>query len=159
MSATTIELAEWLESLQQVLRDYAVKHLRFEAGALGPIAPTGGAPPAAYVAILTSDGSMYLGLSSSMDGSRALARAFLGLRQRDEMTDREAGDGMSEILNILAGKVKSHMSARDGSLRLGLPMFVMGPVGHGEHTERLEADVNVGPVPCRLHVIRQRHSS
>ncbi|MGE5175996.1 MAG: chemotaxis protein CheX [Hyphomicrobiales bacterium] len=159
MSTTTIDLGEWLACLQDVLRDYAAKHLRFEAATAASPAPSTGPQPAAYVAIVGNDGSMYLGLASSMEGCRTLARAFLGLRQRDPLTDREAGDGMSEILNILAGKVKSRMTARDGSLRLGLPMFVMGPVGHAERTDRLEADAKVGPVPCRLHVIRQQHAS
>lgn len=158
MSATTIELSEWLECFRTVLSEFAPKHLRFDGGD-PPARTSEPSSPATYVAILGDGCSMYLGLSSSMEGCRVLSRALLGMRQRDDISDREVGDGMSEILNILAGKVKSRMSTRDKSLRLGLPMFVMGPVGHGDQTERCTADAKVGPVPCQLLVIRQQRAS
>lgn len=159
MSAAIIDLSEWLDCFRGVLEEYAPKHLRFDGSAPRAEAPAGDSNPAAYVAILGDGLSMHLGLSASMEGCRTLARALLGMRQRDEISDREVGDGMSEILNILAGKVKSRMSERDGSLRLGLPMFVMGPVGHGDGTERRVADATVGPVSCRMLVVRQQRAS
>jgi hypothetical protein len=160
MSTTTIDLHEWLSCLSDVAQDFAANHLRFEAGSSPePPAPKGAATPSVYVAILGERNSMHLGLSTSTAGCQTLARAFLGLRGREEVTDREVVDGMSEILNILAGKVKSRMSTRDGSLKLGLPMFVAGVVGHGDGIEKSSVDVSLGPVPCRLHVFRQNRSA
>lgn len=164
MSTATIELKDWLEALTEVIRDYAARSLRFDgkpAASPSPMANgdgPGDARPAAYVAILGERCSMHLGIASSMDGCRALVRALLGMRQRDPITDSEVVDGMSEILNIAAGKVKSRMVVRDGSLKLGLPIFVQGQVGLGESTERLTADVMVGPVPCKLLVYRRSRS-
>lgn len=160
MSTTTIDLHEWLSCLTDVATDFAANHLRFESGA-APETPaaSGGPSPAVYVAILGERNSMHLGLSTGAAGCQTLARAFLGLRGRDALSDREVVDGMSEILNILAGKVKSRMSTRDGSLKLGLPMFVAGTVGHGDGTEKSSADVMLGPVACRLHVFRQNRSA
>lgn len=160
MSTTTIELQEWLDCLTHVAADYAAHHLRFDSSAPAPAASTPGAPrPAVYVAILGSKISMHLGLATSVEGAHALARAFLGVRGQGAVEERDVVDGMSEILNILAGKVKSRMSARDGSLRLGLPMYVSGAVGHGDGVERAVVDVAMGPVPCQLHVFRQnRHA-
>lgn len=156
MSTATIELKDWLEALTEVIRDYAGRSLRFDGT---PAAANGDAAaetqPAAYVAILGERCSMHLGISASMDGCRALVRALLGIRQKDPITDTEVVDGMSEILNIAAGKVKSRMVVRDGSLKLGLPIFVQGQVGMGESTERAAADVRIGPVPCRLLVYRR----
>lgn len=156
MNTATIELKDWLEALTEVVRDYAARSLRFDGA---PAAMNGsGTPesqPAAYVAILGERCSMHLGLSSSMDGCRALVRALMGMRQKDSITDSEVVDGMSEILNIAAGKVKSRMVVRDGSLKLGLPIFVQGQVGLGESTEKAVADVRIGPVPCRLLVYRR----
>jgi len=158
MSTATIELKDWLEALTEVVRDYAARSLRFD----GTPALTGqngsgaaASRPAAYVAILGDRCSMHLGISAEMDGCRALVRALLGVRQKDSISDSEVVDGMSEILNIAAGKVKSRMVVRDGSLKLGLPIFVQGPVGLGESTEKATADVMVGPVPCRLLVYRR----
>jgi CheY-specific phosphatase CheX len=157
MSTATIELKDWLEALTEVVRDYAGRSLRFDGT---PVASGNGdgasdVQPAAYVAILGERCSMHLGIASSMDGCRALVRALLGMRQRDPITDTEVVDGMSEILNIVAGKVKSRMVTRDGSLKLGLPIFVQGQVGLGESTEKANADVRIGPVPCRLLVYRR----
>jgi hypothetical protein len=156
MSTTTIELQEWLDCLTHVTNDYAAHHLRFDTSAPAPAASTPGSPrPAVYVAILGAKISMHLGLVTSVEGAQALTRAFLGVRSQGAIAERDIVDGMSEILNILAGKVKSRMTARDGSLRLGLPMYVSGAVGHGDGIERAVADVTLGPVPCQLHVFRQ----
>jgi hypothetical protein len=155
MSTATIELKDWLEALTEVIRDYAARSLRFDGT---PAVSNGAAPgsePAAYVAILGERCSMHLGIATSMEGCRALVRALLGLRQKDPITDTEVVDGMSEILNIAAGKVKSRMVVRDGSLKLGLPIFVQGQVGLGESTEKATAEVRIGPVPCRLMVYRR----
>lgn len=156
MSTATIELKDWLEALTEVVRDYAGRSLRFDGApaALGG-AGEGETRPAAYVAILGERCSMHLGISSTMDGCRALVRALLGMRQKDAISDSEVVDGMSEILNIAAGKVKSRMVVRDGSLKLGLPIFVQGQVGLGESTERASIDVMIGPVPCKLLVYRR----
>jgi hypothetical protein len=159
MSTATIDLNDWLEALKEVVRDYAARSLRFDGT---PVAAENGdsgeTRPAAYVSILGERCSMHLGIASSMAGCRALVRALLGMRQRDPITDDEVVDGMSEILNIAAGKVKSRLVVRDGTLKLGLPMFVQGQVGYGESTERAAADVMIGPVPCQLLVYRRTRS-
>lgn len=157
MSTTTIDLQEWLDTLSQIAQHYASNHLRFDrsAAAATDAVPPGAPRPAVYVSILGARSSMHLGITTTPEGARTLTRAFLGLRGPEALADRDVVDGLSEILNILAGKVKSHMSARDASLKLGLPMFVSGSVGHGEGTEKATTDVMMGPVPCQLQVFRQ----
>lgn len=160
MRTTTIDLQEWLDSLTEIAKHYAANHLRFDRNTPPPSpAAPGVARPAVYVSILGERSSMHLGIATTPDGARALARAFLGMRGPEELADRDVVDGLSEILNILAGKVKSRMTARDASLKLGLPMYVSGSVGHGEGTEKLTADVMMGPVPCQLQVFRQSRSA
>jgi hypothetical protein len=160
MSTATIELHEWLTCFDEVARDFAEHHLRFDPAApYEEGASNGAATPAAYVAILGERCSIHLGVAATTVGCQALARAFLGIRGRDPLSDHDVVDGMNEILNILAGKVKSRMSPRDGSLKLGLPMFVAGAVGHGDGIERATGDVALGRVPCRLLVFRQSRSA
>jgi hypothetical protein len=160
MSATTIDLQEWLDCLSSVAGEYATHHLRFDDSAISPPpASPDGARPAVYVAILGASSCMHLGLATTPEGAQALTRAFLGIRGREAVAERDVVDGMSEILNILAGKVKSRMVARDKTLRLGLPMYVSGAVGHGDGIERAVGDVTMGPVPCQLHVFRQNRSA
>lgn len=160
MSTTTIDLHEWLDTLSEVAQHYASNHLRFDRSAAASDATAPGTPrPAVYVSILGARSSMHLGLTTTPEGARTLARAFLGLRGPEAVGDHDVVDGLSEILNILAGKVKSRMSARDASLKLGLPMFVSGSVGHGEGTEKATVDVRLGPVPCQLQVFRQSRAA
>ena len=160
MSTTTIDLQEWLDSLTEIAKHYATNHLRFDRNATPPSPAAPGEPrPAVYVSILGTRSSMHLGIATTPDGACALARAFLSMRGPEELADHDVVDGFSEILNILAGKVKSRMSVRDASLKLGLPMYVSGSVGHGDGTEKATADVMLGPVPCQLQVFRQSRSA
>ena len=159
MSTTTIDIHEWLDCLSSVVTEYATHHLRFDDATPPASRAANGPQPAVYVAILGATSCMHLGLATTPEGAQTLTRAFLGVRGREAVAERDVVDGMSEILNILAGKVKSRMSPRDKSLRLGLPMFVSGAVGHGDGIEKATVDVAMGPVPCQLHVFRQSRSA
>ncbi len=120
-----------------------------------PAAKTG-TRPAAYISILSESNSMHLGLATSMQGCRTLTRAFLGVREKDAVSEKDVVDAMSEILNIVAGKVKSRLASRDGSLRLGLPIFITGQIQVTDNMERAVANVELGPVPCQLLVFRNK---
>jgi hypothetical protein len=115
--------------------------------------------PGAYIAILSEENSVHLGFSSTPQGCRTLARGFLGMRGDDPIDDADVVDGVSEVMNILAGKVKSKMTGRDGTLRLGLPMFIKNPVSVGQGTETVGSDVKIGPVECRLIVYRSKRAA
>ena len=58
-------------------------------------------------------------------------------------------------MNIVAGKVKSHLSGRDGQLRLGLPMYLPSAITGGSGMESASSDVRLGPVSCTLTVHRR----
>jgi CheY-specific phosphatase CheX len=157
MSTATIDLKEWLDALSEVTRDFAKGTLRFERGAPGEeFEAADGSSPAVYIAILGDRTSIHLGISTTSAGSRALVRALLGMRSTEPIEEKEVVDGLSEILNILAGKVKSRMSPRDHSLRLGLPMYIVGQIQMTANMEKSAADVRLGPVPCQILVFRNR---
>ena len=139
-------------------RDFAAGSLRFD-GAAAPVelgSVKSGTNPAAYISVLSESNSMHLGLSASMQGCRTLTRAFLGIREKDGISERDVVDAMSEILNILAGKVKSRLASRDGSLRLGLPIFLVGAIQVTANMDRAAGGVEMGPVSCELLVFRNR---
>jgi len=92
-------------------------------------------------------------------GCRALARGLLGMRSDETLSDKDAVDGVSEVMNILAGKVKSSMADRDHSLRLGMPIFMEQPIQMRENMERVIADVKIGPVPCQLLVFKNKKAA
>jgi hypothetical protein len=164
-------MQEWMEIFRQATQEVVKTALRFEAPAKGqkggrPAArgkPGAAAPddeprPGAYIAILSEGASVHLGITASREGCRAMARSLLGLHPTQEVSDRETGDAVSELMNIIAGKVKSRISERDGTLQLGLPMFVEGRIQETGSMERQATDLEVGPVTCRLLVYRSKRS-
>ena len=158
MKTTAIEAQEWLDCFTEVTREFAAGSLRFD-GAAAPAdlgLAKSGTNPAAYISVLSESNSMHLGLSASMQGCRTLTRAFLGIREKDGISEKDVVDAVSEILNILAGKVKSRLAPRDGSLRLGLPIFLVGQIQVTANMDRAAGGVEMGPVTCELMVFRNR---
>jgi len=155
MKTAAIEAQEWLDTFTTVARDFAAGSLRFD-GATAQADMVPGQNPAAYISVLSESNSMHLGLSASMQGCRALARAFLSIRDKDGISEKDVVDAMSEILNILAGKVKAQLAPRDGSLRLGLPIFLVGQIQVTKNMDRAVGNIEMGPVSCQLLVFRNR---
>ena len=157
MKTASIEAQEWLDSFTAVAQDFASGSLRFDgAGVPAEVAVKSATNPAAYISVLSESNSMHLGLSASMQGCRTLSRAFLSIREKDGISEKDVVDAMSEILNILAGKVKSRLASRDGSLKLGLPIFLVGQIQVTSNMDRAVCSVDMGPVPCQLLVFRNR---
>ncbi len=153
MSRETIPLQEWLQVYEAAASEFAAGSMRFDLRS--DVSGDEISRPGSYIAILSDHNSIHLGLSSTSAGLQAIARALLGMRASEEMGEREVMDGVSEVMNIVAGKVKSHMAGRDGQLRLGLPMYLPSPIAAGPGMEVAGVEVRLGPVPCRLSVYRR----
>jgi hypothetical protein len=121
--------------------------------------PSDGPHCGTYIAVLGEANSMHLGIVTTPGGCEALARGLLGMRSSEELSEKDAVDGMSEVMNIVAGKVKSRLSDRDHGLRLGMPIFMKEPIESREGMEHVSADVHIGPVPCRLLVFRPKRAA
>lgn len=160
MKTATIEVQEWLDCFTEVAQEFTTGSLRFDASAPAPDpAAKQGARPATYISVLSESNSMHLGIATTMQGCRTMTRAFLGIRERDAVSEKDVVDAMSEILNILAGKVKSRLASRDGSLKLGLPIFITGQIQVTANMERAATNVDLGPVSCQLLVFRNRKAA
>jgi hypothetical protein len=162
-----IPIQEWLEELKQAAQDLLRTSLRFDrespagakARAAKKAAVSAEVGPGAYIAVLGERNAMHLGISTTSEGCHALARGLLGMRSDEPLSDKDAVDGVSEVMNIIAGRVKSQMSDRDHSLRLGMPIFMEQPIQVRENMERLAADVKIGPVPCQLMVFKMKQAA
>jgi len=157
MAAEIIPIQEWLQSLRGAADELARGSLRFDRTPAA--AEAGEGEPGAYIAILSPNNAVHLGLSARPDQCRALARALLGLRHDETLSETDVVDGVSEVMNILAGKVKASMAGRDGQLHLGLPMFVPNPVRASGGSETVTADVRLGTVSCTLRVYRRARAA
>src|SRR5688572_30473561 len=131
--AKVIPIQEWLASLEEAATDVASTMLRFD-GTPENVDPSQ-ERPGAYIALMTDQHSIHLGLNATPEGCRRLARGLLGLRSDQDVEAKDVADSVREVMNIVAGKVKSKMSGKDGALQLGLPMFLEHPRHAGEGTE------------------------
>ena len=172
MKTTPIGMQEWMEYFRQATQEVVATALKFDTPAKAEkgakpaprarqaVAAKDDAPhPGAYIAILSESSSVHLGITATAEGCRAMARSLLGLHPTQDVTDQETGDAVSELMNIVAGKVKSRVSERDQTLRLGLPMFVQGRIQETGSMERQAAELEVGPVTCQLLVYRNKRSA
>ena len=159
--AKVIPIDEWLQVFRASTLELASSMLRFDAPAAAAKSakPEEPGEPGAYIAILSPHNAVHLGLSARPANCRALARALLGLRTDQAVSEHDVVDGLSEVMNILAGKVKATMAGRDGQLHLGLPMFVANPIRSGAESESTSAEVRVGPVECTLRVYRRARAA
>jgi len=159
MSKADIGMKKWLEGFEQATQEVASTALRFDGKT--PDEPLGKSPsrPGTYIAILGDDTALHLGISASEEGLSVLARSLLGLRQGSELGKREMVDAVSELMNIIAGKVKSRFFERDPSLRLGLPLFIQGQIQMTDHMERATTELKIGPVTCELLVFRNARAA
>ena len=156
--SNVIPIEEWLTTLRDASNELAKHSLRFDPQP-PPAATEEPGEPGAYIAVLSPHNAVHLGLSASPARCRALARALLGLRHSEPLTEHDVVDGLSEVMNILAGKVKASMAGRDGQLHLGLPMFVANPIRSGGDSESTSADARLGPVACTLRVYRRQRAA
>lgn len=154
----TPTLQEWLDCLRSSATELAQRTLRFDGSRVPEPEKDSGQRPGAYIALVGDRESVHVGLSSTSQGCRAIARGLLGLRFDSEMSDKDVMDACAEVVNILAGQVKSRMPV-DGTLRLGLPMFVVGQIQVTGDMETATADAKIGPVDCQVHVFRRRHAA
>ena len=161
----TIDLREWMVYFREATSEVASSALKFEGprpaprrkGAPG--AETDKPRPGGFISLLSEGASLRLGITATLEGCRTLARSLLGLHPTQPVTDREVGDAVSELMNIIAGRVKSRGSERDDSIQLGLPMFVEGRVQETGSMERQAAEIQLGPVDCTLLVYRSKRAA
>ena len=155
---SVIPIEEWLTTLRAATDELAKHSLRFDPQALSAT-PEEPGEPGAYIAVLSPHNAVHLGLSATPARCRALARALLGMHHTEPLSERDVVDGLSEVMNILAGKVKASMAGRDGQLHLGLPMFVANPIRSSGDSESVSAPVRLGPVECTLRVYRRQRAA
>ena len=153
-----IPIDEWLKTFRAASDELAKHSLRFDAQGQ-PAAADEPGEPGAYIAVLSPHNAVHLGLSATPARCRALARALLGMRHTEPLSERDVVDGLSEVMNILAGKVKASMAGRDGQLHLGLPMFVANPIRSSGDSESASLPVRLGPVECTLRVYRRQRAA
>ena len=159
MPRRRIPLDDWLQEMRRVTRELSTGALKFPERRTLALPQSPAQHVGSYIAVMSAFDSMHVGLTASSAGCRVLARSLLDAPADEELSDMEVVDGVNELMNIVAGKVKARLAGNDGTMRLGLPMFLTTPVRLTERMERASDDVAFGPVQCRLLVFRERRAA
>jgi CheY-specific phosphatase CheX len=111
---------------------------------------------AAYISIVGNDSAVQLGVGATPTSCQSLVKALMGMEPEDEDLDQEeVTDAFSEIINILAGQVKTIIGKKsDASINLGIPMFVKGELHVPDSSEIQITDARIGDIPVSFLVMR-----
>jgi hypothetical protein len=65
--------------------------------------------------------AMQVAFVADREARSALARALNGASSEDELGEQEVADGVGEVINIVAGRIKHLLNSTYSHLQLGLP--------------------------------------
>jgi len=113
----------------------------------------------ALVALVGDTASVQLGVAATETGCQMLARALLCMDPEEaDLPEDDVADAVGEVINIVAGQVKRIIGGPDSSMKMGLPLFVHGRFESSEEVETAVADINIGPVPVTLLVLKNHNA-
>jgi hypothetical protein len=132
----TLEL--WMDAAAAAAEEVASQALGLESSASTDesAAPTGFG---AFVALSGGDDKVQVGVMLDQAGGEALARALLGMPEDEAFgSEGDLADAFGEIVNMVAGGVKTRMNEQVPGLQLGLPLCVKSLIspGHAIQTSR-----------------------
>ncbi|MBL4636895.1 MAG: chemotaxis protein CheX [Kofleriaceae bacterium] len=107
----------------------------------------------AMIGLVSPGNSVQIMLVASRRGSEILAKALLGFEPDEAIDAGDLADALAEIVNIVAGMVKTVVNEQDGNLNLTLPTFMTGscrPLGTQLVTE---GRLTLGTVEAKVIVI------
>lgn len=145
MSETVIPLQRWTEAVTSALSEVAASSLGVETTVEGVDLASPANLCGSLVALVSGRNVVCVGFSSKPEGCRQIAGAMLGLDAGDleGLSHDDVRDSIGELVNILAGAVKTKLSSEDAELALGLPIYFEGFFEGDSHSRSAY-------VPCRL---------
>lgn len=110
----------------------------------------------AYLPLVGVEDQLQIALAALPDDCGRIARAMLGMAETDDLPIADVADAINELVNIIAGGVKSKVFDRLGALQLGLPIFIHGPPQPTGRLRTRVTPVRIGETPAVLMVVQHR---
>lgn len=154
MTNTLVNKETWFKAMEESLNDVSTGMLGFEEGQILSVSEnlpekmTG-----AHVAMISLHDSINMGIISSQEGCNRLAKAFVGVEPGEELDESDIQDALGEIVNIVAGGVKTRMIDVDPTIEIGLPVFFKGTISPRSRVASYVLDVKIGPIESKLFII------
>ncbi len=146
---------EWMSAVVSSAEELATVALGFDGASL--VGRRGDMPTdltSAVVALVSDTASVQLGFAATENGCKSLARALLCMDPGEELPAEDVADAVGEVVNIIAGQVKRVIGTQDATVKIGLPLVVHGKFETSDSVEAAFADLNVGPVPVTVMVLK-----
>ena len=156
---TTTLSQEWMDGLHRAADEVARTALEVRTGCVreGEVEKLSLQMSGAYVALLSVDVQMQIGIAASRDGCRRLSGALMMMEPDDpELSDAVMADALGEIVNIMAGALKQKMDGRYQGLTLGLPTMIHGHIAPTERQELTVVRTRIGDIECNLVLLMNK---
>lgn len=120
---------DWRQVVESAMCELAGTALSFDDNAVeGHEARIPDGVMGAYLALVSDESSVQVGLLSTPAGCQRLAKALLMMApEDDDLPESDVSDAVAEIVNIAAGAIKGRVLGR-AQLKLGLPLFIKGAI-------------------------------
>jgi chemotaxis protein CheX len=155
-----LPVAEWQQAATEVAFEIGSSVLAF--GQCSPperLAAIGDGRRGAYVPILSGDYSLHVGIVSDGAGCANLTRALLGMGPDEDVSLDDVRDAVGEIANMVAGGVKTRITARGIPVQIGLPIFIHGHIEGGAATQSMVSQMKFDDVDICVTIIKTaKHS-
>jgi CheY-specific phosphatase CheX len=151
----TIPLSEWVSAACESLEEVSQATLGFDDFAR--VETHAGRPPnmaAGYVGLVSDANALQIAVGAELAHCRALAAVLLGMEpeEAEDLGEGDVGDAMGEMINVVAGGVKKRLAERDGGLKLGLPLFLLGRAEPSQHIDAQYSVVQTGGITIYVAV-------
>lgn len=151
-------IESWMDAAAAAAEEVASQALGLEASAATgeSAAPSGFG---AFVALSGGDDKVQVGVMLDLAGGEALARALLGMPEDEGFgSEGDLADAFGEIVNMVAGGVKTRMNELIPGIQLGLPLCVKSliPPAHAIQSSR---QLVIGSVRAAVVVLSHGSSS
>ncbi len=151
-------LNRWLNAVVDTADDIAKRYLdlkgvdevsrRYDA----PIAST-----QSLLALVGDSSSVQIGIGAPQDEFLDVVRALIGAEpDDDDLSSADIADALGEMANMLAGGVKVRMAKEDPSIRISLPLVIVGGIVQGTRINIAVAEVEMGECLVSLMVIKAK---
>jgi len=131
-----IELV-WADALVSATNELATTSLGYEEDTIiSTISDLPDIPMYSLVALAGDDTTLQIGMAATPEDCMELSRTLLGMEPEDEeLSEQDLVDALGEIVNVLAGGVKTRMAHVAASMRIGLPIVLKGTVNVSKSTD------------------------
>lgn len=156
---TDLAVGEWQEAAIQVAQDIGTGVLAFEeCSPVDRVGNIGQDRQGAYVPILSGDCSLHVGVVSDESGCASLTRALLGMAPDEAVSIDDIHDAVGEIANMVAGGIKTKVTAKGTDAQIGLPIFIQGHIESGSATQSVVSQLKFGDVEVCITVVKTSKS-